>query len=135
MRQIKLNKQAVEEVYKNVIWTDKPRNFLGLGLNFTRFILTDKRLIIRTGILNIKEDEIELHKIVRKKVEYSLIQRIFGCGTVIMHTEDNNISTTTLKSIKEARKIAELLDVEINNIKERRGGLSDDINKNRLDIL
>ena len=47
-----------------ILWTDKKRTFLGLPLSFTRYYLTDHQLITRVGFLSIKEDEIELYRIV-----------------------------------------------------------------------
>ena len=41
------------------IWTDKKRTFLGLPLSFTRYILTEKKLITQTGFLSIHEDELD----------------------------------------------------------------------------
>lgn len=39
----------------NYIWTDKKRTFLGLPISFTRYFLTEKKLIVRTGVLSITE--------------------------------------------------------------------------------
>ena len=52
-----------------ILWTDKKRTFLGLPLSFTRYYLTDHQLITRVGFLSIKEDEIELYRIVDKRIE------------------------------------------------------------------
>ena len=64
-----------------ILWTDKKRTFLGLPLSFTRYYLTDHQLITRVGFLSIKEDEIELYRIVDKRIEQTFFQRLFGCGT------------------------------------------------------
>ena len=50
------------------IWTDKKRTFLGLPISFTRYFLTDKKIICRTGFFNITEDEINIYKITDKKL-------------------------------------------------------------------
>ena len=41
------------------LWTDKKRTLFGLPLSFTRYYLTDTRLITRVGFLTITEDELE----------------------------------------------------------------------------
>ena len=56
------------EPMKNQLWTDKPRNFLGLAINFTRYIITSEKFITRKGFLNIHEDEIMLYRITDKKL-------------------------------------------------------------------
>ena len=73
-----------------ILWTDKKRTFLGLPLSFTRYYLTDHQLITRVGFLSIKEDEIELYRIVDKRIEQTLLQRLFGCGTVIILSRDED---------------------------------------------
>ena len=40
------------------LWTDKKRTLFGLPLSFTRYYLTDTRLITRVGFLTITEDEL-----------------------------------------------------------------------------
>ena len=66
------------EPMKNQLWTDKPRNFLGLAINFTRYIITSEKFITRKGFLNIHEDEIMLYRITDKKLALPITQRIFG---------------------------------------------------------
>ena len=73
-----------------ILWTDKKRTFLGLPLSFTRYYLTDHQLITRVGFLSIKEDEIELYRIVDKRIEQTFFQRLFGCGTVIILSRDED---------------------------------------------
>ena len=51
----------------NILWTGK-KCFMGLPLSFTRYIITDEVLYTRIGFFNIKEDEVELYKIVDKKI-------------------------------------------------------------------
>lgn len=50
------------------LWTDKKRTVFGLPLSFTRYYLTEKKLITRTGFLNITEDEFDLYRVIDKKL-------------------------------------------------------------------
>ena len=45
------------------LWTDKKRTIFGLPLSFTRYYLTEKKLITQTGFLNIVEDEFDLYRL------------------------------------------------------------------------
>ena len=56
------------ESVKNQLWTDKPRNFFGIAINFTRYIITSEKFITRKGFFNIHEDEIMLYRITDKKL-------------------------------------------------------------------
>ena len=108
----------------NYIWTDKKRTFLGLPISFTRYFLTEKKFISRIGFLSITEEEIDLYKITDKKLTLSLGQRIFGCGSITIYSRDTDTPSTLIKSIKNPRKVLELLDknIEIQRDKYRTRG-------------
>ena len=55
------------------VWTDKKRTIFGLPLSFTRYFLTESKFITRTGFLSVDEDEIDLYKIIDKKLQESKI--------------------------------------------------------------
>ena len=115
------------EPMKNQLWTDKPRNFFGLAINFTRYIIPSEKFITRKGFFNIHEDEIMLYRITDKKLSLPLTQRIFKCGTITMHAKDSDTPTKVLKSIRNPRAVLEILDetgeVLCRGITETDGGL------------
>lgn len=39
--------KQVKQYARGQIWTDKPHNFLWFSINFTRYILTEEKLITR----------------------------------------------------------------------------------------
>ena len=47
----------------NTVWKDRKRTFLGLPWSFTRYELTEEKLIIETGLFGRKEEEIRLYRI------------------------------------------------------------------------
>ncbi|MDE5946769.1 MAG: PH domain-containing protein [Oscillospiraceae bacterium] len=94
----------------NYIWTDKKRTIFGLPISFTRYFLTEKKLIVRTGFLNITELETELYKICDKKLTLSLGQRIVNCGSITIFSRDTDTPTFVIKSVKNPRKVSELLE-------------------------
>ena len=54
----------------------------------TQYELTDQRLIIRTGILNKKIDEIELYRVKDVTVAYSLINQWADIGAISISSSD-----------------------------------------------
>ena len=93
-------------------WTDKKR-ILGMPISFTRYILTDKKLITRKGFLSISEDEIELYRVVDKSLRLPLGQRIFGCGTVIINCRDTDTPVKEVISIKDPREFMKKLEQNV----------------------
>ena len=52
----------------NYIWTDKKRTIFGLPISFTRYFLTEDKFITRKGFLSIEEDELDLYRVIDKKL-------------------------------------------------------------------
>ncbi len=96
------------------LWTDKKRTFLGLPLSFTRYFLTESKFITRKGFLSIEEDELDLYRVTDKKLVLPFGQRLFKCGTIVMHVKDVDTPIKEVKSVKAPRKVLEMLDTQIN---------------------
>ena len=67
---------------KPILWTDKKRPFLGLPLSFTRYTLTEEKLMISSGFFNKREEEIRLYRIEDVTLNRTLGERICGVGTI-----------------------------------------------------
>lgn len=100
------------------VWTDKKRH-LGLPISFTRYILTDKKLITRKGFLSITEDEIELYRVVDKSLKLPLGQRIFGCGTVVINCRDTDTPVKEVLSIKDPRSFMQKLEENVDKQRDK----------------
>lgn len=103
------NMEKLSREYGEVIWTGK-KCIMGLPISFTRYILTDVKLITKRGFLNIKEDEIELYRIYDKSILLSFGQRIVGCGTIKLLSKDSDTPVKELVSIKKPREVKRILD-------------------------
>lgn len=96
------------------IWTDKKRTIFGLPLSFTRYFLTENKIITRSGFLSVQEDELDLYKVTDKKLILTLGQRIFKCGTIMLHVRDVDTPIKIIKSVKKPRQVLEQIDKYIN---------------------
>lgn len=103
------------------IWTDKKRTLFGLPWSFTRYYLTETKFITQVGFINIKEDEIDLYKIIDKSVSRPFFQRMFGCGTIVIHSKDADTPTKIVKCIKKPRQVSNLIDKYLNRMRDRYG--------------
>lgn len=95
------------------VWTDKKRTLFGLPLSFTRYILTEKKFVVRTGFINVHESEFDLYRVIDKSLDLPLGQRMFGCGTVNINVRDNDTPVCVVKSVKEPRKFMELFEQKV----------------------
>lgn len=112
------------------LWHDRKR-ILGLPLSFTRYALSEDRLFLKRGFLNVRQDEIVLYRVRDLRVSQSLWQRIFGVGTVTVVSTDKSIPELVLKNIRQPNEVKELIHEYVEKMKiERRmrvGEMSMDI--------
>ena len=101
------------------IWRDRKR-FLGMPLSFTRYALSEDRLFLSVGFLNVKDDEILLYRIRDISSSRSLWQRLFGVGTVSVVSSDKTMPTLVLKNIKRPLVVKELIHDQVEEMKIRR---------------
>ena len=128
------------------VWKDRKRTFLGLPWSFTRYRLTEEKLIIDTGFFTRKEDEIRLYRIMDIGLQRTLGERMFGLGTIHCCSGDKTSPEFDIKRIKKSREVKELLSdlVEKRRMEQRVGvrehmsvddddtelGIHDDISEN-----
>lgn len=55
-----------------------------LEWNAERYVITNRRVAHRTGILNRKGRDIPLHRVNDIRMDKSLLDRMFGCGTLVI---------------------------------------------------
>ena len=101
------------------IWQDKKR-YLGMPISFTRYGLSEDRLFISVGFLNIRDDEVLLYRIRDIDTSRTLWQRLFGVGTVTVMSSDKTMPTMVLKNIKNPVEVKELLHSQVEEIKLKR---------------
>ena len=107
-----------------IIWKDRKRPIFGLPLSFTTYKLTEEKLIINTGVFSIKEEEIQLYRIMDVTLKRSLWQRIFGVGTIHCCSGDKTTPEFDIKDVKIPSEIKEMLskNIEIQRDKKRIAG-------------
>ena len=91
------------------LWTGKKRGFLGLPWTFTRYTLTNTCLLIHTGLLNVREEEIRLYRVLDITLRQSLGERILRIGTLHLCTSDKSTPEIDVKRIKNPKEVRNLL--------------------------
>lgn len=101
------------------LWKDRKRH-LGLPLSFTRYQLSEDRLFVSEGFLNIKDDEVLLYRVRDIDTRRSLWQRLFGVGTVTVISSDKTMPVLVLKNIKDPVLVKELIHKQVEEMKIQR---------------
>ena len=101
------------------LWKDRKR-FLGMPLSFTRYMLSEDRLFLSKGFLNVKDEELLLYRVRDISTGRTLLQRILGVGTVTVLSSDKTNPTLVLKNIKDPIAVKEVLHNRVEEMKLRR---------------
>ena len=98
------------------IWEDRRRR-LGMPLSFTRYKLSNDRLFLVKGFLNLKMEEVQLYRVRDISLRLSLWQRIFGVGTVTVNSSDQSMPVFELKNIKRPIDVKEMINEHVERVK------------------
>lgn len=101
------------------LWKDRKR-WLGMPLSFTRYRLSEDRIFCETGCFNLKEEEILLYRVRDLELKRSFGQRIFGVGTICVHSSDKTTPHLDLKHVKHPKEVKELIYQTVENAKDAR---------------
>ena len=103
----------------DTIWADRKRHF-GLPISFTKYSLSEDRLFRETGLLNLNEEEVLLYRVRDVSLSRSLWQRIFGVGTITVHSSDKTSPTLEVINVKDSKSVKELIFANVEKAKEER---------------
>ena len=99
-----------------ILWHDR-KHICGMPITFTRYSLSDDRLFLETGLLNMKQEEVILYRVRDISLSISLWQRIFRVGTVLVQSSDKSLPKLELKNIRKPREVKELIHKQVEEMK------------------
>lgn len=83
--------------------------FFGIPWTFTKYILTEKKIIIQRGLLRSTENEILMYRVTDMEMTRTLFQKMFGIGTLTVYSHDKTNPTLEVKNIKHVREFKDTL--------------------------
>ncbi len=83
--------------------------FLGLPFTFTKYTVKEDMITIDSGLLKTVENDCYMYKVQDVELTATLIEKMFGLGTVVCHTGDTTHPTLQLEHIKNARVIKDFI--------------------------
>ncbi len=101
------------------LWEDRKR-VLGMPLTFTKYSLSEDRIFLEKGFLNLKSEEVLLYRIRDIQLSMSLGQRMMGVGTVCLYSSDTSAPRLDLENIKNPREVKEQIHRAVEDAKNRR---------------
>ena len=102
--------------------------FLGLPFTFTKYTIEEEVITINSGFLSTRENDCYMYKVQDVELEVSLMERIFGLGTVVCYTGDTTHPKLLIEHIKHAKDVKNYILKESEEARRKRRTL------NTLDI-
>jgi uncharacterized membrane protein YdbT with pleckstrin-like domain len=85
-----------------------------------QYELTTERLKLREGVLNRTLNELELYRVRDYRLEQPLVLRMFSLGNIIIRTTDSTHPIVTLRAIRDAENVLELLRRHVEDCRARK---------------
>ncbi len=101
------------------MWKDRKRHF-GVPLSFTKYALSEDRIFCERGFFNIRGEEVLLYRVRDLELKISLGQRIFGVGTVCVHSSDKTAPHLELTNVRHPREVKEMIFRQVELVKDQR---------------
>lgn len=101
------------------LWRDRKR-ILGMPITFTKYSMSEERLFVETGLINLRMEEVILYRVRDLSVKRTLGQRVFGVGSVLVHSSDKSLPHLELKNIRRPLEVKELLHRQVEEMKIKR---------------
>lgn len=83
--------------------------FFGLPFTFTIYTVKEEVLTVDTGFLSKEENDCYMYKVQDVTLKTSLLERMFGLGTIICYTGDTTNPQLVMAHIKNARAIKDFI--------------------------
>ena len=105
--------------HEKILWQDRKR-YLGLPISFTRYYLTERSLTVKTGFFSTRTEDVLLYRVLDSSLHRKFSQKIFGVGTIELHTADRTHPELHLENVRDARRVRRLLSQLVEDERTRR---------------
>jgi len=108
-----------------------PLAFVGIGFimflvrflktKFTKYEISEERILETTGVFSRSTDETELYRVKDIRLEEPFFLRMFGLSTILLVTSDKTSPIITLSGVKEGNNLRKTLRDAVEVRRELKG--------------
>lgn len=98
--------------------------FFGLPFSFTKYMVKEDMITVSEGFFKTVENDCYMYKVQDVTLRSSLVERMFGLGTVECHTGDVTSPLLVIQHIKNARAVKQFILEQSEEDRRKRRTLS-----------
>jgi uncharacterized membrane protein YdbT with pleckstrin-like domain len=83
--------------------------FLGLPFTFTIYTVKDDMITVDKGFFNKEENDCFMYKVQDVTLKKSLVERVFGLGTIVCYTGDVTDAVLKIEHIKNSKAVKDFI--------------------------
>ena len=107
---------------EEVLWYDRKRvTIFALPWSFTKYRLTENKLLVETGFFNTHEEELKLYRITDVSYSQNFWERIGKTGTIRILSNDTSTPEIFLLHVKNARDVKEVISQTVEKARHLNG--------------
>ncbi|MEE1113495.1 MAG: PH domain-containing protein [Eubacterium sp.] len=102
------------------LWRERKRNWCGLPWTFTVYSFDEERIFVERGFFTKREDECRMYRVMDLSVKRTLGQRIFGMGTIEVHSSDRTLRDFKIENIKNVHEVKEMISKNVELMRDKK---------------
>lgn len=116
-----LKLDAKDKIKNHNVLVQNYHGFASLPLSFTKYTLTETKLIIQRGCFNLREDEIQLYRVRDIAFKQNFYERLCRVGSIHLCSTDAMTPEIDIRRIKNPRDVKEVLSKTIEACRKANG--------------
>lgn len=109
---------------ETILWEGQPDGIMDkvkttAKVNSTHYKITNQRIVVNTGLIGKKQEEIELYRVKDYKVTQTLSERLINVGNLIIIAADSTTPRVILSNIKNPNEVKEILRKAVLDCKQK----------------
>lgn len=122
MAKMKAGELKIDVAQEEALWYDRQRvTIFALPWSFTKYTLTNTKLLVEKGLFVSHEEEVKLYRITDVALTQNLFGKINNTGTITVMSNDSSAPNLVLKNVKNAKRVKLALSQAVEDARKNKG--------------
>lgn len=119
---LKAGEMKIKPEEEEPLWMDIKRiTVFALPFSFTKYYLTETRLIVESGLFNKREEEVRLYRVRDILLKESAFEQLNKTGTIIISSADASMPIMKIKHIINPKIVKEIITQQVERCRLKYG--------------